>query len=191
MDSLNFQQNIKVEKNNVILRYKRPQIVTSLFRFIELYMFFFVISRFSAQLRPSVEYFKGLCITLISPLFVFLVGNAIVIILFLLKYYQPSSTKHGSTVNHAKDDFYYKACIPSTRQVKRKIYRSKSERLMNKLSVPANNRVLRRSATVACGRYGEKPAAEMTGAEFRRTVEAFIAKQQRFLREEEFSATQA
>ncbi|KAH0752133.1 hypothetical protein KY285_005281 [Solanum tuberosum] len=66
------------------------------------------------------------------------------------------------------------------------MYRSQSEKLMNK---PKNDdRVLRRSATIPCGRYGEKSTKEMTREEFRCTVEAFIARQQRFLREEEFSA---
>ncbi|XP_060178146.1 uncharacterized protein LOC132608091 [Lycium barbarum] len=196
MNSFNFQQNIIVEKNNVILTYKRLQIVTSLFRFIELCIFLFVISKFSTQILPSAEYLKRLCITLISPPFVFVLGNAIVIILFLLKSCQ-SSTKEGSIVNPKADSHddttvdFFKACISSGGQVKRKIYRSQSEKLTtNKLSHAEgpHNRELRRSATVACRRYGEKPAAEISCEEFRHTVEALIARQQKLLREEEFSA---
>ncbi|WMV51442.1 hypothetical protein MTR67_044827 [Solanum verrucosum] len=167
---------IKVKKNKVILRYKKR--ITSLFHFIELCTFFFIIS----TLLPSARYyFNGrLHITFINPLFVFLLGNGIVVILFLLKSCQ-SSSKDDSTFLD-----YNARVIPSSGQVKRKMYRSQSGKLMNK---PKNDdRVLRRSATIPCGRYGEKSTKEMTREEFRCTVEAFIARQQRFLREEEFSA---
>lgn len=170
---------VKVENTNVILRYIRR--ITSLFRFIELCTFFFIISTIFSTLSAQY-YFKRLYITPVSPFFIFLLGNAIVIILFLLISPQ-SSTKDDSTVVD------YKACIiPSGRQIKRKMYRSQSDKLMN-TEEPNNNRVLRRSATIACGRYSEKKSpAEMTDEEFRCTVEAFIARQQKFLREEEFSA---
>nr|XP_033509550.1 uncharacterized protein LOC117274393 [Nicotiana tomentosiformis] len=199
----------KVEKSN-ILRYK------TLFHFIELFIFLVIISRFFTQLplafKLCIEYFKGLFITLISPIFIFVLGNAIVIILFLLKCCHSSTKEHGSTINDHKilrpylwdyTEFIVVfndpkielckecMCISSGREVERKIYRSQSENLTRKLSYVEerpNNRVLRQSATVACRRYSEKPVAEMSSEEFRHTVEAFIARQQRFLREEEFAA---
>nr|XP_018629445.1 uncharacterized protein LOC104105539 isoform X1 [Nicotiana tomentosiformis]XP_018629446.1 uncharacterized protein LOC104105539 isoform X1 [Nicotiana tomentosiformis] len=266
MESLNFH-NIKMEKANAILRYKKRQRMTTLFRFIEFSIFLVIISRFSTQLpltfKLSTEYFKGLGVTLISPRFVFVLGNAIVIILFLKS--GQSSAKDGST-NNVKIDLYdeYKqkcsmnkethfeqskkqsilvqdtyceqskkqsilvkeACCEQSkkqsilvqdtcceqskkqsilveRQVVKKIRRSHSE---NSISLSQDEkkprRELIRSATVGCRKVintdsvkptmtittTSYPEDEMSGDEFRKTVENFIARQQRLLREEEFSA---
>lgn len=117
--------------------------------------------------------------TFINPLFIFLLGNGIIVILFLLKSHKSSSKDDSIFLD------YNARVIQSSRQVKkRKMYRSQSEKLMNK---PKN--VLRRSTTVTCGRYREKSTKEMTDKEFKCTVEAFIATQQRSLREEEFCET--
>ncbi|OIT01519.1 PREDICTED: uncharacterized protein LOC109226444 [Nicotiana attenuata] len=266
MESLNFH-NIKLEKANAILRYKKRQRMTTLFRFIEFCIFLVIISRFSTQLPLTfkflTEYFKGLGVTLISPRFVFVLGNVIVIILFLKS--GQSSAKDGST-NNVKIDLYdeYKqkcsmnketyceqsilvkeACCEQSkrsilvkdtccersekqrkqsiliqdtcceqskkqrkqsilveRQVK-KIHRSHSE---NSISLSKDEkkprRELIRSATVGCRKVintdsvkptmtittASYPEDEMSGDEFRKTIENFIARQQRLLREEEFSA---
>nr|XP_018629452.1 uncharacterized protein LOC104105539 isoform X4 [Nicotiana tomentosiformis] len=224
MESLNFH-NIKMEKANAILRYKKRQRMTTLFRFIEFSIFLVIISRFSTQLpltfKLSTEYFKGLGVTLISPRFVFVLGNAIVIILFLKS--GQSSAKDGST-NNVKIDLYdeykqkcsmnkethfeqskkqRKQSILVERQVVKKIRRSHSE---NSISLSQDEkkprRELIRSATVGCRKVintdsvkptmtittTSYPEDEMSGDEFRKTVENFIARQQRLLREEEFSA---
>ncbi|XP_055814744.1 uncharacterized protein LOC129884474 [Solanum dulcamara] len=232
MESLNIH-NIKVEKANAMLRYKKRQRVTTLFRFIEFCIFFAIISRF------STDYFKGLGVTLVSPRFVFVLGNAIVIILFLIS--GQSSAKDGST-NNVKIDMYdeykqkcsmnkeayceqskkqrkqsivvekayceqskkqRKQSILVERQLEKKIHRSHSD---NSLSLSRDEKKprkkLNRSATVRCREviYTDSvkptmmmtttsyPEDEMSNEEFRKTVENFIARQQRFLREEEFSA---
>ncbi|KAK4340355.1 hypothetical protein RND71_041817 [Anisodus tanguticus] len=239
MESLNFQ-NIKLEKANAMLRYKKRQRVTTLFRFIEFCIFFVVISRFSTQLpltfKLSTDYFKGLSVTLISPRFVFVLGNAIVIILFLKS--GQSSAKDDST-NNVKIDVYdeykqkcsmnkeafyeqskkqgkqsivveeayceqsKKQSILVERQIEKKIHRSHSDNaicLSHDEKKPRKK--LTRSATVGCRKVistdsvkpvmtmttTSYPEDEMSSDEFRRTVENFIARQQRFLREEEFSA---
>ncbi|KAK4378334.1 hypothetical protein RND71_000196 [Anisodus tanguticus] len=224
MESLNFH-NIKVEKANAMLRYKKRQRVTTLFRFIEFCIFFVVISRLSTQLpltfKLSTDYFKGLGVTLISPRFVFVLGNVIVIILFLKS--GQSSAKDGS-MNNVKIDLYdeykqkcsmnkeayceqskkqRKQSILVERQVQKKIHRSHSDNaicLSHDEKKPRKK--LTRSATVGCRKVVKtdsvKPAMTMTTTsypedeisndEFRKTVENFIARQQRFLREEEFSA---
>ncbi|MCE3049940.1 hypothetical protein HAX54_046156 [Datura stramonium] len=242
MESLNIH-NIKVEKANAMLRYKKRQRVTTLFRFIEFCIFFIIISRFPTQFplsfKLSTDYFKGLGVTLISPRFVFVLGNAIVIILFLKS--GQSSAKDGST-NNVKFDLYdeYKQkcsmnketcceqikkqrkqsipveeayCEQSKKQrkqsilmerlVEKKIHRSHSD---NSLCLSHDEKKprkkLTRSATVGCRKVintdGAKPTMtmtttsypedEMSSEEFRQTVENFIARQQRFLREEELSA---
>lgn len=219
-----------------MLRYKKRQRVTTLFRFIEFCIFFVIISRVSTQLplnfKLSTEYFKGLGVTLISPLFVFVLGNAIVIILFLKS--GQSSTEDGST-NNVKMDEYKQKCwmnkeayceqikkqsihvqkayceqskkqrkqrIVVERQVEMKIHRSHSD---NSLCLSHDEKKprkkLTRSATVGCRKVintnsvkptmtmttTSYPEDEMSNEEFRKTVENFIARQQRSLREEEFS----
>ncbi|XP_055814745.1 uncharacterized protein LOC129884475 [Solanum dulcamara] len=215
MESLNFHK-IKLEKANAILRYKKRQSVTILFRFMELCIFFVAISRFSIQLpftfKLSIEYFKGLGVTLISPRFVFVLGNTIVLILFLKS--GQSNTKDCST-NNVKIDLYdeYKQkcsmnkeayCEQSKKQsilvhrrlVEKKLHHSHSDSFTS-LSHDENEKPkkeLIRSATVGCLKVIHTDSVksvedEMSGEEFRKTVEAFIARQQRFLREEElFSA---
>ncbi|KAF3621724.1 hypothetical protein P3S67_020026 [Capsicum chacoense] len=261
MESLKFQ-NIKLEKANAIQRYKRRQRMTMLFRFMEFCIFFVIISRFSTQLPLSFKlsteyYFKGIGVTLISPLFVFVLGNAIVIILYLKSGH--SSPKDDST-NNVKIDLYdeYKQkcsmnkevyceqgkkqsilveeayCEQSKKQSKQSIPAEKAyceqSKKQRKQSIVAERRVEKairrshsgnslclshdekkhprqkmiRSATVGCLKVintdnvkpertttttttTSYPEDGMSSDEFRKTVEAFIARQQRFLREQEFS----
>lgn len=242
--------NIKVEKVNAKLRYRRLQKITALFRLMELCIFFFIVSRFTTQLpiafKVSGEYFRGLSVMAVSPRFVFIIGNAIVIVLFL-KSGQLSPKDGNLSTNSSKFDLYeeyVKNCEKNqiyietesrsnnkkqrkrspfvSREVdhpdsahsdvspthseneerKTKINRSHSENL--KTLQPEEeeeeekddaSQKLRRSLTVRYREsvnYEEKSAAvggyaedEMSGEEFRRAVEAFIARQQRFLREED------
>ncbi|KAL3538988.1 hypothetical protein ACH5RR_002354 [Cinchona calisaya] len=238
MDSFDFH-NIKMEKSKAKLRYCRHQKITAMFRITELCIFLIMISRFTAKQLPVAfkllgEYFRGLSVIAVSPRFVFILGNTIVIVLFI-KSGQFSSKENGdaSTSNSKLDlyDEYVKNCEenhPSvykehnekqrklsntceSRQVvvksdayishdakqgKVRIHRCKSEGLKKEQEEAAGaGRELRQSVTVRCRGSsvdcGEKPAVvEMSGEEFRQTVEAFIARQQRLLREEEeFSAT--
>ncbi|KAL2460122.1 hypothetical protein Adt_43542 [Abeliophyllum distichum] len=209
MDSLNIH-GIKVEKANSIFRYGKLQKITTVFRFMELCVFLIILSRFSIQLpfafKLSGEYFKGLCVTIIGPRFVFVIGNAIIIILFLKS--GQLSAKDGE--KNSKIDVYeeyMENCrknqqnnsYENKKQLnKRKIHRSQSEN-MERMYSEEPHRELRRSMTEKCRKSvnnGKKPVAasrakdEMSSEEFRHTVEAFIARQQRCLREEEedFSA---
>ncbi|XP_055814746.1 uncharacterized protein LOC129884477 [Solanum dulcamara] len=249
MESLNFH-NIKIEKANAILRYKKRQRMTTWFRFIELCLFFVVISRFSIQLPLSFElwtdYFKGFGVTLISPRFVFVLVNAIVIILFFKSGH--SSAKDGSMDNIKFDlyDEYKQACLMNKeayyekiekqskrqrkqsilvevanceqsilveeanceqskkqstlaeRRVEKGIHRSHSDNALNSSHNEEKTRKrMIRSATVGCLKNIETatrkmtttsfPEDRMSSDEFRKTVEAFIARQQRLLKEEEFS----
>ncbi|KAL3383000.1 hypothetical protein AABB24_002471 [Solanum stoloniferum] len=213
MESLNFH-NIKSEKANAMIRYKKRQRVTTLFRFIEFCIFFVVISRFSTKKLP--DYFKGFDVTLISPRFVFVLINAIVIILFFKSGH--SSAKDGSMDNVKFDlydeymqkysmnkEAYYeqskkqrKQSIVAERRLEKRIHRSHSE---NSLCLAHDEKKTRkrimRSATVGCLKNIDtdtvKPTTSypedgMSNVEFRKTIEAFIARQQRLLKEEEFSS---
>lgn len=245
MDSFHFH-NIKMEKANAKLRYRRLQKITAMFRLMEFCILLIIISRFTIQLpvafKLSGEYFRGFSVTAVSPRFVFILGNVIVLVLFLKSGYL--STRDGDNISNSKLDLYDEyvkinsqknrsvygdentavkkqrkqgsgsTCVSrevavnsdaynsrsdnTTKERKVKIQRSQSENLKQQ---ECGGRELRRSATVKCGGRvdnEEKPAAlvssykedEMSNEEFRRTVEAFIARQQRALREEEeFSDT--
>ncbi|TMX05284.1 hypothetical protein EJD97_025129 [Solanum chilense] len=225
MESLNFP-NIKSEKANAMIRYKKRQRVTMFFRFIEFCIFFVVISRFSTQL--PLNYFERLFdFTFITPRFVFVLVNAIVIILFFKsgnssaknsstdsvkfdlydeytqKYsiYYEQSKKQSIAVKEANcDQQGKKQRIVAERRLEKRIHRSHSE---NTLCLAHDEKKSRkrmmRSATVGCLKNIDtesvKPAMAkksysypedgMSNGEFRKTIEAFIARQQRLLKEEE------
>ncbi|KAE9448586.1 hypothetical protein C3L33_19532, partial [Rhododendron williamsianum] len=197
MDSINIF-NLKFEKSNALAKHLRVAKITTLFRVVELFVFLVIISRVFVQFAFSVkfsgDYFRRISSTLFNSRFVFLIGNAIVITLFLKSGWL--SEKYIGTGNKP---------LPISVQT-RKIYRSQSENLNwggekqsinrggEKQSInrggEKQSRQLRRSATEnlweippAVSSY---MAEEMSGEEFRQTVEAFIARQQKFLREEEF-----
>lgn len=240
-----------MEKANARLRHRRLQKITAMFRLMEFCILLIIISRFTVQLpvafKVSGEYFRGLSVTAVSPGFVFILGNAIVLVLFLKSGH--TSAKNGDTTSNGKRDLYdeyvkinseknpsiYKeenttskkqrkqsssSCVSravavnsdacnshsdNTKERKVKIQRSQSENLKRAVQQQQQQECagleLRRSATVKCRGHvdnEEKPAVlgsshkedEMSNEEFRRTVEAFIARQQRALREEEeFSDT--
>ncbi|CAI9769869.1 unnamed protein product [Fraxinus pennsylvanica] len=206
MDSFNIH-GIKVEKVNTIFRYDKRQMITILLRFMELCVILILLSRSSIQLpfafKLSDEYFRGLFITLISPRFVFVIGNAIIVILFMKS--GQLSTKDGE--KHSKIgvyDEYMENCrkknienqkptnnITCCDHKKRKIHRSQSEK-MERMHCEDPHWELRRSMTERCQKSVncvKKPGGsscakdKMSSEEFRRTVEDFIARQQRSLRE--------
>ncbi|WMV13079.1 hypothetical protein MTR67_006464 [Solanum verrucosum] len=265
MESLNFHK-IKLEKANAMLRYKKRQSVTIMFRFIEFCIFFAIISRFSTRLplsfKLSIDCFKGLGVTLISPRFVFVLGNTIVIILFLKsghssgstnnvkmdlyeqkcsmnyeksnkqrkvvekpyceqskkqgkqsilveksyceqrkkqgkqsilveKSYREQSKKQSIAIEEAYCEQSKKQSILIQRQlVEKKLNRSHSESFTSLCHDEKPRKELIRSATVGCLKVIRTNSVKsvddgMSSEEFRNTVEAFIARQQRFLREEE------
>ncbi|XP_041990531.1 uncharacterized protein LOC121741715 [Salvia splendens] len=188
MDSIKFE-NIKMEKSNAISRYRRVERITTLFRAIELLVVAIVVSRFSTALplNLSVEYFRDISASLISPRFVFLVGNAIVLILFFKS--GGFSAKDGEAIADFYDEYVEKCRGNEEKKVfddcrvmpAKNMCRSSSEKLV--VHGGKRRRELTRSKTEGC--RSRRKAEEMSSEEFRRTVEAFIARQQRFLREED------
>ncbi|XP_030450409.1 uncharacterized protein LOC115672669 [Syzygium oleosum] len=225
MDSLHFK-NIKVEKRayRSTGKYCRLRKIASLFRIVEICVLLVLLSRFSTQLpiavKNSGEYFRDLKVVLVSPRFVFILGNAIIITLFaksgqfsardstiksdlydeFLEKSEKSRNNHQTETQfqdkqilreEASDDKH----VVHRDEVVKTYRRSQSENLHHENRVKLH-RVLRRSATEKCGESAlcaetgksEKssfPADSLSNEEFRRTVEAFIARQQRSLREEE------
>lgn len=256
MDSFGFC-NIKAEKANARLRYRRIQKITAMFRLIELCIFMIIVSRFTTHQLPVVfklsgEYFKGFSLTAtveaaISPRFVFIVGNVIVIVLFL-KSGQLSGKIDDNSNNHRKLDFYdeyVRSCeknhnvyihefekhrkqsaaassccamikkkevnssaVNNLPKIKEEEEEEKKKKTMNRshsenlkrhhhdaAAAAVRVRELRRTVTDISVDNCEKTAVSsyaedrMSSEEFRRTVEDFIARHQRNLREEEFSVT--
>lgn len=211
MDSFDIH-GIRVEKAKAIFRHNKLLKITTLFRIMELCVFLIILSRFCIQLplafKLSGDHFRGIFATLISPWFVFVFGNAIIGILFLKS--GQSSAKNGVydeyTENCRKNNYENQkqtnkiaSCEYTTScdHEERKIHRIQSEK-MGRMHTEEPHRKLRRSMTVRCRKnvnYGKKAVATscaedaMSNEEFRQTVEDFISRQHRFLREEkEFSA---
>lgn len=206
MDSLKFC-DVSVVKANSISKYRRIQRITALFRLAELFVFLVIVVRFCSQFQFSVkssgEHFRGVLVTLISPRFVFVIGNVIVALLLL-------KSRRFSAENCGKGTDFYDEYVGKCRRNHRtssngklgdmEMNRSKSEKVLRVSHVEERRRELRRSTTERCQRTanaGRRNAAEngsitsyfpedeMSGEEFRQAVEAFIARQQRLLREEE------
>ncbi|XWS54935.1 hypothetical protein CRYUN_Cryun10bG0132200 [Craigia yunnanensis] len=78
--------DIKFEKRNAILKHRQLCKIANLLRFVEFCVVLVLISWCTTQLPVAVknsgEYIRGLSVVLVSPRFVFIVGNAIVITLF-------------------------------------------------------------------------------------------------------------
>nr|GEV63208.1 reverse transcriptase domain-containing protein [Tanacetum cinerariifolium] len=175
----------------------RLQKITTLFRFIEMFLFLVMISRFSSQLPFAVKvssyyYFKGISLTMLSPKFVFVIGNMIILILFL---------KSRSLEKEENDDAcyeYVKTCdmnvVNCSKVVasKPKISRSRSDNRIVKSKDDQTRKELRRSVTdisksTTMTVQKRIVKEELSSDDFRRTVEAFIERQQKILRDEEFS----
>ncbi|OVA06213.1 protein of unknown function DUF4408 [Macleaya cordata] len=94
--------NVKAEKANAMRRYRRLRKIANLFRFFEICLVLMFLSWFSTQLptalRISGDYFQNLSVFIVSPKFVFLVGNAIILTLFAKsgKFPGQNSTSSGS-----------------------------------------------------------------------------------------------
>ncbi|GMH25180.1 hypothetical protein Nepgr_027023 [Nepenthes gracilis] len=217
-----------------MLRFHRFRRIEKLFRFVELYLvlalLFWLSTRLPFSAKLSGKYFRQLSGLLVSPLFVFIFGNAIVITLIA------KSGQFSKTTNDAGRELYEDlrsdnfGAIPDPEVVvyqdKEIVYQDKeiiceenatpamredkvsnvtemelvyrryqsedSERENNGEMMP--DEMLRGSETYICRKranYGDEsdedkvyPDGGLSNEEFRRTIEAFIAKQVKFHRDE-------
>ncbi|XP_050230958.1 uncharacterized protein LOC126679975 [Mercurialis annua] len=106
MDSFHIS-NIKLEKANAIKKHRQIQKIATFFRFIEICLVLALVSRFSVKLPVAVknsgEYFKDLTVFLVSPRFIFILGNAIVVILFVKSGHFSGQDSNGE---NSRTDFY-------------------------------------------------------------------------------------
>lgn len=119
MESLNIKKLRIVEskKGNKIQKQKQLRKIGNLLRYAEICVLMVLVSRVSLQqlplaLKNSTEYLRGFTI---SPLFVFLVGNIIIITLFAQsgQFSPPSPTKRGSD-SEPEPDLYLEFLQNST-----------------------------------------------------------------------------
>ncbi|KAK9066876.1 hypothetical protein SSX86_014199 [Deinandra increscens subsp. villosa] len=99
--------NVKAEKENAMLHYRRFRKIAKLFRLLELFLAVVLLSWISSRLpfviRIFGDYFRQLLSVIVSPLFIFLVGNVIVLTLVVKS---GQLTGNFSVVDVAGTDLY-------------------------------------------------------------------------------------
>ncbi|KAD6454181.1 hypothetical protein E3N88_08887 [Mikania micrantha] len=206
-----------MEKANEMMKHQILQnIIMKLVRFMEMFIFLAMISKSSSQLpsavHVSVDYLRGITLTMFgyfSPKFVFVIVNLIILILFF-KSRTNDRNRNDDLCNEYVKRYdtsvkSYATVIPTTpanvivHSNTRPICRSKSEsKMIKNRGDDQTHRELRRSVTELSRpkNFGDAggggAAAAVVGDnlscdEFRRTVDAFIARRQKLLRDEEFS----
>ncbi|CBI17481.3 unnamed protein product, partial [Vitis vinifera] len=194
MDSFDFD-SVKAEKANAMLKYRRLRNVTKLFRFAELFLvlilFFWIFTHLPFAIQISGEYFRKISTVIASHLFVFLFCNAIIepeVVVYEDKQMicaantlRPTCEKVVPTVTDSKRDSYVK------------VYRRSQSEKLNRDRSEKSRRILQRSDTEKCQQIvisGDDPAKtwypedELSNEDFQRTIEAFIARELRFRRQE-------
>ncbi|KAF5745728.1 hypothetical protein HS088_TW07G01320 [Tripterygium wilfordii] len=203
-------------KANAIKKHHQRQKIANLFRIVEVCLVLGLISRYAVELpiafKNSGEYFKDLSIAMASPRFVFVIGNVIVIVLFAksgqfstknsLKtdIYKEFLEKSERSQGVYRDENREKQSTLEEQRIvtgdtynntkETKHYRRSQSAKSKSVNCDNLSKELRRNLTEKGeGLAKKKSYAEdnMSNEEFRQTIEAFIAKQQRFIREEECS----
>ncbi|XP_022747166.1 uncharacterized protein LOC111296934 [Durio zibethinus] len=221
--------DIKLEKRNAILKYRQLCKMANLLRFVEVCVLLVLISRFTIQLPVAVknsgEYVRGLSVVLVSPRFVFIVGNAIIITLFAkagqFSAHDSASKSSGTDLyeefveKSEKSQAIHRSEIEYREKQSKKIVgeetaislnvhaskgskkyrRSQSEKL-KRVNCNKDCKQLRRLESEKYTKDNDSdeqllkssyPEDGMSSEQFRNTVEAFIARQKKLLREEEYS----
>ncbi|MBA0842994.1 hypothetical protein Goarm_000221 [Gossypium armourianum] len=217
--------HVKLEKRNATLKHRHQlRKVANVVRFVEFCVLLVLITRFTVHLPVAGDYFRGLSVVPVSPRFVFVIGNAIVIILFA-KAGQFSSRDSGS-VTDLYDEFVEKSeknrairwyetenrgkqrekSVDENKTVSLNVHTSKVTTIKSYRRTQSENhktmncnkacKQLRKSGSekyIKHNDWDEKrvvksssyPEDELSNEQFRNTVEAFIARQKKLLRDEE------
>ncbi|KAG6526897.1 uncharacterized protein LOC122040429 [Zingiber officinale] len=193
---------IQAENQTAMRRYHRLRQIGTLLRYLEaaaavLLLLSWSSARVPDAARLSADFLRHLVAVILSPRFVFLLGNAIVVLLLAESHrHSPSSSTSSSA-----GDMIYREFVESRAggHLPRSLAPSSPEEVIYEdkevcIEMPALRRSRsarmrrRRGATKGTDLTTEPDEAaqeEEDEEEFRRAVEAFIAKQTRFLREEE------
>lgn len=100
--------NVKAEKAKALLKFNRLRTIANLFRLVEIFLVVVLLSWISSRLpflvKISSDYFRRLIALILSPLFIFLITNAIVIT--LLAKSGRIFRRAPTGLNNAETDFY-------------------------------------------------------------------------------------
>ncbi|KAG6523086.1 uncharacterized protein LOC122048059 [Zingiber officinale] len=192
---------IQAKKRTAMRRYHRLRQIGTLLRYLEAAAAVLLLSWSSARVpaaaRLSADFLRHLVAVILSPRFVFLLGNAIVVLLLAESHRHSPSSSTGDMIYRefveSRAGGYLPRSLAPSSSPEEVIYEDKEvciEMPALRRSRSARMR-LRRGATKGTELTTEPDEAaqeEEDEEEFRRAVEAFIAKQTRFLREEECKA---
>ncbi|KAJ0516033.1 hypothetical protein HanPSC8_Chr11g0454301 [Helianthus annuus] len=101
--------NVKVEKANAMLQYRRFRKIAKLFRLVELFFAVILFSWTSIRLPFVIgilsDYFRQLFSIIVSPIFIFLIGNVIIVFLVVKS---GQITENSSELDDSGSDLYEK-----------------------------------------------------------------------------------
>ncbi|CAH8329399.1 unnamed protein product [Eruca vesicaria subsp. sativa] len=212
MDSVQLQ-HFKMEKPRGILNFKALRSFTSLFRLIEMILLLILISKLSfPSVKLSTDIFKEAAAFLVSPRFVFFIGNAIVITLFAIsRRYNSVHEPISKTTEAGGNDLYHEFLHESEKKrlevcetkkpsgVKRVSFeRSQTQKAfeaVHPLESTCGGKVMKRYESEKHLRICDsdkkvhvrtkKADDRMSNEQFRTKIEAFIARQKRIQKDEE------
>ncbi|KAL1215732.1 hypothetical protein V5N11_024273 [Cardamine amara subsp. amara] len=214
MDSIKFQ-HLKMEKSRGILNFQAIRSFTNLFRLIELFLLLILISKLSfPSVKLSGNIFREAAVFLVSPRFVFFIGNAIVITLFVKSGRYSSSHEPSKTTAEAAKNDLYQEFLHKSEKKRSEVYETKTEQLKKPSGVkrvsfgrsqsqkafeavrPLESRkIMKRHESEKHMRICDsdkkvmvrvmKPEDGMSNEQFRTKIEAFIARQKRIQKDEE------
>nr|GEY16414.1 zinc finger protein [Tanacetum cinerariifolium] len=103
--------NVKVEKANAMLRYRRFRKIANLFRLIELFLAVFlsawIFTRLPSLIGMLSIYLRHALTVIVSPLFIFLISNVIVITLVVISgQLNGNGNGNSNAVSNAVTDLY-------------------------------------------------------------------------------------
>ena len=210
MDSFNFF-DFRAEKANAMQKHRQLQKMASLFKVIEVCVVLVLIYRLYMRLPLAVKnsggHFHDMTVSIVNPGFVFIIGNAIIFTLFaksgqfsardcttktpgfdLYDKFTKNSEKNQKV--HSEETLHrYNHSISDQSMAQAQDYRRRTQsysQISNSRVCEKSLHVLRRLETQKC-RKSSYSGDEMSNEEFQRKVEAFISRQQRLRREEEYS----
>ncbi|ESQ53664.1 hypothetical protein EUTSA_v10027578mg [Eutrema salsugineum] len=127
MNSIQFQ-HFKMEKSRRILNFQAIKSFTNLFRLIELILLLILISKLSfPSVKLSGDIFREATKFLVSPRFVFFIGNAIVIALFAISRRYSSAHEPNSKTTEAESNDLYQEFLHESEKKRSEVNEMKTE----------------------------------------------------------------
>ncbi|XP_076912275.1 uncharacterized protein LOC143570528 [Bidens hawaiensis] len=193
--SHDFVDTIKAEKANALARYRMFSNTTKFFQLIELFVAVALISWSSTRLplviKFSSEYALAFSSYFTNQHVVFLVGNVIVVVCYMLSRDPDSSTELESgsqydVVKYISNDKTTSSQVTETTETQiKRFQRTKSDKMKRRVPVKELRRSVTEMKRSEDSRERSIQAVEnLSNEEFQIAVEAFIKKQQRLLKEQ-------